>query len=63
MNGCPMSSEAFAEGPKGTLAAWETEGIIYFSPIARIANPQAALGTRGKCKHPAMASKIPKVKP
>jgi len=55
VNGCPMSSEAFAEGPKGTLAAWETQGLIYFSPVTRIAKPQAVPGTRGKCKHPAIA--------
>jgi len=30
---CPMSSFSLAVGPKGRLAAWETEKKIYFSPL------------------------------
>jgi hypothetical protein len=30
---CPMSSAAFAEGPAGVLAAWETKGQVYFTRI------------------------------
>lgn len=28
---CPMSSEAFAQGPNGVVAAWDTDGQLYFS--------------------------------
>lgn len=30
---CVMSSEAFATGPSGTFAAWETEKQVHFGPI------------------------------
>src|SRR5439155_8408938 len=30
---CPMSTMAFAEGPGGVVAAWDTEGQIYFTRI------------------------------
>lgn len=30
---CVMSSEAFASGPKGTFAAWETEKKVHFGAI------------------------------
>src|SRR6266496_4065411 len=30
---CPMSTMAFADGPKQTLAAWETDGQIYFARV------------------------------
>ena len=30
---CVMSSEAFASGPKGTIAAWETEKKIHFGLV------------------------------
>ena len=54
-----MSSEAFAEGPSGVLAAWETAGQVFFARInpktlestAPVAPPGAARGR----KHPALA--------
>jgi hypothetical protein len=56
---CPMSSEAFAEGPDGFVAAWETENQIYFGraePAASaLARPSAAPGNGSNRKHPALA--------
>ena len=31
---CPMSSMAFAEGPSGAIAAWETAGDVRFTRVA-----------------------------
>ena len=31
---CPMSSMAFAEGPSGVAAAWETAGDVHFARVA-----------------------------
>jgi hypothetical protein len=54
---CPMSSEAFGEGPGGVRAAWETEGQIYFTrlgpKVAAAARP--APGAGGRRQHPALA--------
>lgn len=55
VNGCPMSSEALAEGPNGLLAAWETEGQVYFHSLTPGGKAIASPGTKGKCKHPALA--------
>jgi hypothetical protein len=56
---CPMSSEAFAEGPAGTYAAWDTEGQVYFTRIqpgkTKPDEPSAAPGKGQGRKHPAMA--------
>lgn len=56
---CPMSSEAFAEGPEAILAAWETAGQVYFSRVkpgsCDAAAAQAAPGPRQQRKHPALA--------
>ncbi len=30
---CPMTSMSFAEGPAGTVAAWETDGRVRFGPV------------------------------
>src|SRR5262249_58972187 len=59
IDSCPMSSEAFAEGPAGVLAAWETAGQVYFASIkqttleatAAVAPPGPGKGR----KHPALA--------
>ncbi len=56
---CPMSSEAFAEGPGRLYAAWESDGQVYGGRIkagtveleARLAAPGPAKGR----KHPALA--------
>jgi hypothetical protein len=56
---CPMSSEAFAEGPGGVYTAWDTDGQIYFARIlpGKVATdaPKAVSGPGGKRKHPALA--------
>jgi hypothetical protein len=60
INACPMSSEAFAEGPGGrVLGAWETKGQVYFARIdpttGKRAAPVAAPGEGKGRKHPAVA--------
>lgn len=56
---CPMSSEAFAEGPSGIYAAWDTAGKVYFARLQpaklTIDTPKAAPGHGDTCKHPALA--------
>jgi hypothetical protein len=54
---CPMSSEAFAEGPAGVFAAWETRGQVYFARIGS-ASVKAipAPGEGHERKHPALAA-------
>jgi hypothetical protein len=54
-----MSTMALVEGPSGVLAAWETDGQIYFAGIrpgtASFAKPEAAPGRGRERKHPALA--------
>lgn len=56
---CPMSSEAFVEGPGGTFAAWETNGQVSFARIDAesrgIPRPTAAPGEGSGRKHPSLA--------
>jgi hypothetical protein len=60
---CVMSSEAFAHGPAGTFAAWETEKQIHFGSIgagpagagAAITNDTLASETGINQKYPALA--------
>lgn len=56
---CPMSSEAFAEGPRGVYAAWDSDGQIFFSLMQspRKSNDPVmqAPGAGGNRKHPALA--------
>lgn len=56
---CPMSSEAFAEGPGGIYTAWDNDGQIYFTRIQTgklaIDAPKAGPGHGGHRKHPALA--------
>ncbi len=56
---CPMSSEAFAEGPDGVVAAWETDGQIYTGRVAaskpEVGQATAAPGAARGRKHPAVA--------
>ena len=50
---------ALVEGPGGVVAAWETDGQIYFATrkagAAGFSEPQAAPGPGNKRKHPAIA--------
>jgi hypothetical protein len=56
---CVMSSEAFAAGPEGNLAAWETEKQVWFGRIdaatGGVPGSIAAPGTPRNRKYPALA--------
>jgi hypothetical protein len=56
---CPMSSFALAEAGSSVLAAWETQGEVYFSGIDLRTHdaspPITPPGGRGRRKHPAVA--------
>lgn len=56
---CVMSLAAFAEGPGGVRAAWETEGKVYFATFepgtAKVSEPIAMPAGRGQ-KYPAIAA-------
>lgn len=59
LNACPMSSAALADGTTGLLAAWETQGQVYFASLdpkkPQSLAPIPATGTAGKSRHPALA--------
>jgi hypothetical protein len=54
-----MSTLAFVQGPKGVVAAWDTDEQIFFTTIkpgtADFTAPQSAPGSGGARKHPAVA--------
>jgi hypothetical protein len=54
-----MSTMALVEGPKSVVAAWDTDGQIYFAKIkpktAELTAPQAVPGAAKERKHPALA--------
>jgi hypothetical protein len=56
---CTMSLAAFAEGPGGVRAAWETEGQVFFATLepggGKLAEPIAAPGDGRPRKYPALA--------
>jgi hypothetical protein len=56
---CVMSSEAFAQGSVGVLAAWETEKQAYYGRVdpatGKMSASVAAPGAGGNRKHPAVA--------
>jgi hypothetical protein len=54
---CVMSTEAFAQSPNGTLAAWETEKQVYFGRLNGngAPTPIGAPGTGENRKYPALA--------
>lgn len=56
---CPMSTLSFAQGPGGVIAAWDTDGEVYFTTIkpgtAEFGPPQGAPGAARGRKHPAVA--------
>src|SRR5262245_35726494 len=54
-----MSTMALVEGPGGVVAAWETDGQIYFATIKPGTNsftkPKSVPGSGKERKHPAIA--------
>jgi hypothetical protein len=54
-----MSTWALVEGPKGVVAAWETEGQVWFGTVepgtTRFGRPRAVPGPGRGRKHPAVA--------
>jgi hypothetical protein len=56
---CPMSSAAFAEGNGTVVAAWETEGQVYFTRIDQATGkrsaPRSPSGAAEGRKHPVVA--------
>jgi len=54
-----MSTMALVEGPSGLVAAWDTDGQIYFATIkpgtTEFTKPQSAPGQGRERKHPALA--------
>jgi hypothetical protein len=55
---CPMSSEAFAEGPSGVVAAWDNEGQMFVARMqsGKLAGaPTSPPGGDGNRQHPALA--------
>jgi|SRR6516225_9837394 hypothetical protein len=54
-----MSTMALVEGPDSVVAAWETDGLIYFASrkasTTRFTEPRPAPGPSKKRKHPALA--------
>lgn len=59
LSACPMSSMSFAEGASIAVAAWETEGQVYFARFkpgtSELSEPVAAPGAAKGRKHPAVA--------
>lgn len=57
---CVMSTAALGEGPHGVLAAWETEGQVYYARFVpaggKTSRPVAAPGRAAKRKHPVVAA-------
>lgn len=60
LNACPMSSAALMDGTDGLLAAWETQGQVYFASLdpkqTQPVSPIPATGVAGKRKHPVIAA-------
>lgn len=60
LNACPMSSAALTDESDGLLAAWETQGQVYFASFnpkkPQPVSPIPATGTAGKRKHPVVAA-------
>jgi hypothetical protein len=54
-----MSTMALVEGPSGVVAAWETDGQVYFASLkpgtTSFTEPAAAPGAARERKHPALA--------
>jgi hypothetical protein len=59
INMCPMSSESFAQGPRGIYAAWDNDGQLFVTRIEptklAVETPRAVPGLGTGRKHPALA--------
>lgn len=59
IDGCPMSSEAFAEGAGTVVGAWETQGQVKYARIVpgtpQLSTPVGAPGPAEGRKHPVVA--------
>ena len=57
---CPMSSESMADAGSGVLAAWETNGQVFFTSVNRqsgaVQGPTSPPGRAGSRKHPAVTA-------
>jgi hypothetical protein len=57
---CPMSSESMADAGSAMLAAWETNGQVFFTRVDRqsgaVQGPIAPPGRAGSRKHPAVTA-------
>jgi hypothetical protein len=52
---CPMSSSAFAGGPAGLLASWETAGQIFAAKVGTQTPSIEPISNKKGSKHPAVA--------
>jgi hypothetical protein len=56
---CVMSTAALNDGPTGVIAAWETEGQVFYGRVDAAVGPPlrsvAAAGAAGNRKHPVIA--------
>ena len=56
LGACPVSTTALAEGPTGTIVAWETVGQVYFANTTDLANAVSPTGNAGsRRKNPTVA--------
>jgi hypothetical protein len=59
---CPMSSAFFSEAKAGVLAAWETDGKVYFAGVnpktLKVSEPVSPPGST-RCKHPVAVGNAP----
>ena len=57
---CPMSSMSFSQGPNGVVAAWETQGQVYWATLDpetfESSEPLAAPGHGDARKHPVVVA-------
>jgi hypothetical protein len=54
VSACVMSTASLARGPKGLIAAWETQGKVRFSALDA-ADAHAPPDDEHRCKHPSLA--------
>ena len=53
---CPVTTTTLSRAPDGVRVAWETDGQVYFAPVARLDAPAAPEGeARFRRKNPVVA--------